>query len=170
MIDILFAVMQVHLDHKHMGLGGDDSWSRSCHEKYLVPAVPYSFSIRFCPITSATSGHDIYKLQLWKNSWHLNNCAHFCSFSICYWFPDHSFPLSITPVFSWLAEVTTILKFTYNSCVLAGQAPGMLDWRLNHASTICLLSIISNLLHWYTTSHNNFELTIKMGCINFICL
>lgn len=56
--------VEVHLDHKHMGLGGDDSWSPSCHEKYLVPAVPYSYSIRFCPITSATSGHDLYKLQL----------------------------------------------------------------------------------------------------------
>lgn len=54
----------VHLDHKHMGLGGDDSWSPTCHDKYLVPAVSYSFSIRFCPITSPTSGHEIYKSQL----------------------------------------------------------------------------------------------------------
>ncbi|KAJ6934521.1 hypothetical protein NC651_009511 [Populus alba x Populus x berolinensis] len=56
--------IEVHLDHKHMGLGGDDSWSPCVHDKYLVPAVPYSFSIRLCPITAATSGLEIYKSQL----------------------------------------------------------------------------------------------------------
>ncbi|KAJ6346767.1 hypothetical protein OIU76_003447 [Salix suchowensis] len=29
--------IEVHLDHKHMGLGGDDSWSPCVHDKYLVP-------------------------------------------------------------------------------------------------------------------------------------
>ncbi|GFY94928.1 glycoside hydrolase family 2 protein [Actinidia rufa] len=56
--------IEVHLDHKHMGVGGDDSWSPTVHEKYRVPASLYSFSVRFCPITAATSGHDIYKSQL----------------------------------------------------------------------------------------------------------
>ncbi|KAJ6387945.1 hypothetical protein OIU77_026497 [Salix suchowensis] len=56
--------IEVHLDHKHMGLGGDDSWSPCVHDKYLVPAVPYSFSIRLCPITAATSGLEMYKSQL----------------------------------------------------------------------------------------------------------
>lgn len=56
--------IEVHLDHKHMGLGGDDSWSPTVHDQYLIPAVPYSFSIRLSPITQATSGHDIYKSQL----------------------------------------------------------------------------------------------------------
>ncbi|KDP40530.1 hypothetical protein JCGZ_24529 [Jatropha curcas] len=56
--------IEVHLDHKHMGLGGDDSWTPCTHDKYLVPAVPYSFSIRFCPITAATSGPQIYESQL----------------------------------------------------------------------------------------------------------
>ncbi|XP_052176349.1 uncharacterized protein LOC127790740 isoform X2 [Diospyros lotus] len=56
--------IEVHLDHKHMGLGGDDSWSPCVHDKYLVPALPYSFSIRFFPVTAATSSHDIYNSQL----------------------------------------------------------------------------------------------------------
>ncbi|XP_039016555.1 beta-galactosidase-like isoform X2 [Hibiscus syriacus] len=56
--------IEVHLDHKHMGIGGDDSWTACVHEKYLVPAVPYSFSIRLCPITAATSGQDLFKSQL----------------------------------------------------------------------------------------------------------
>ncbi|XVE52295.1 hypothetical protein DITRI_Ditri02bG0111300 [Diplodiscus trichospermus] len=58
--------IEVHLDHKHMGIGGDDSWTPCVHEKYLVPAVPYSFSIRLCPVTAANSGQNIYKSQLPK--------------------------------------------------------------------------------------------------------
>ncbi|WCJ39089.1 Beta-galactosidase [Euphorbia peplus] len=56
--------IEVHLDHKHMGLAGDDSWSPCVHDKYLVPAVPYSFSMRFCPITATTSGLQLYKSEL----------------------------------------------------------------------------------------------------------
>jgi len=56
-------VLQVHLDHKHMGLGGDDSWSPCVHNQYLIPPVSYLFSVRLCPVTPATSGYDIYKSQ-----------------------------------------------------------------------------------------------------------
>lgn len=55
--------IEVHLDHKHMGLGGDDSWTPCVHDQYLIPPVPYSFSIRLCPVTAANSGHLIYKSQ-----------------------------------------------------------------------------------------------------------
>ncbi|XP_027114160.1 uncharacterized protein LOC113760377 [Coffea eugenioides] len=55
--------IEVHLDHKHMGLGGDDSWSPCVHKNYLVPAVPYSFSIRFRSLTGSTSGYEIYRGQ-----------------------------------------------------------------------------------------------------------
>ncbi|MCO5613035.1 hypothetical protein L7F22_067309 [Adiantum nelumboides] len=44
--------IEVHLDHKHMGLGGDDSWSPCVHEKYLVQPEPCAFSLSFCPVTS----------------------------------------------------------------------------------------------------------------------
>ncbi|GAB2266030.1 hypothetical protein Dimus_001060 [Dionaea muscipula] len=56
--------IEVHLDHKHMGLGGDDSWSPCVHEEYLIPAVPYSFSIRLRALTAVSSGLDIYRSQL----------------------------------------------------------------------------------------------------------
>ncbi|KAH9617726.1 hypothetical protein KSS87_001056 [Heliosperma pusillum] len=56
-------VIEVHLDHKHMGIGGDDSWTPCVHSKYMIPPVPYSFSIRLSPVTSGTSGHDIYSAQ-----------------------------------------------------------------------------------------------------------
>ncbi|XP_074592645.1 uncharacterized protein LOC141848510 [Curcuma longa] len=55
--------VEVHLDHKHMGLGGDDSWTPCVHDEYLVPPVPYSFSIRLSPIIPPTTGQDIYRSQ-----------------------------------------------------------------------------------------------------------
>ncbi|KAL8246647.1 hypothetical protein R6Q59_007863 [Mikania micrantha] len=55
--------IEVHLDHKHMGIGGDDSWTPSVHDKYVVPPSPCSFSIRFSPLTDATSPHDIYEAR-----------------------------------------------------------------------------------------------------------
>lgn len=61
---LVLVLLQVHLDHKHMGLGGDDSWTPCVHDKYLVPAVAYSFSIRLSPLTAATSGYGIYKSQM----------------------------------------------------------------------------------------------------------
>lgn len=68
-----------------MGIGGDDSWSPCVHDKYLVRAVDYSFSVRLSPVTAATSGHSIYKSQLQKK-WniHLTLWPHnFCLLS-CY--------------------------------------------------------------------------------------
>ncbi|EPS69196.1 hypothetical protein M569_05571, partial [Genlisea aurea] len=56
--------IEVHLDHKHMGVGGDDSWSPCVHDKYLVPPLPYSFAIRFSPLSRPNSGHTLYKSQL----------------------------------------------------------------------------------------------------------
>jgi beta-galactosidase len=37
------------LDHVHMGVGGDDSWSPSVHAEYLVPPAVYSFSVSLMP-------------------------------------------------------------------------------------------------------------------------
>ncbi|XP_022139268.1 uncharacterized protein LOC111010223 isoform X2 [Momordica charantia] len=56
--------IEVHLDHQHMGVGGDDSWSPCVHDDYLLSPVAYSFSMRFYPITPSASGHDAYKSQL----------------------------------------------------------------------------------------------------------
>ncbi|XP_072993143.1 uncharacterized protein [Typha latifolia] len=52
--------IEVHLDHKHMGVGGDDSWSPCVYEQYLVPPVPYSFSVRLCPLFPSSSCKEIY--------------------------------------------------------------------------------------------------------------
>lgn len=40
----------VMLDSEHMGVGGDDSWSPSVHEQYLVRPGLHSFSLALLPI------------------------------------------------------------------------------------------------------------------------
>ncbi|KAK9846491.1 hypothetical protein WJX81_005231 [Elliptochloris bilobata] len=40
----------LHLDHRHMGVGGDDSWSPSLHREYAVPPARYSFSMLLLPL------------------------------------------------------------------------------------------------------------------------
>ncbi|PRW56286.1 Beta-galactosidase isoform A [Chlorella sorokiniana] len=49
----------VHLDHRHMGVGGDDSWSPTVHEEHLVPPGQYGFSLLLKPLEgAAASGPD----------------------------------------------------------------------------------------------------------------
>ncbi|KAG0622115.1 hypothetical protein M758_3G073200 [Ceratodon purpureus] len=60
--------IEVHLDHKHMGIGGDDSWTPCVHPQYLVPPQSYQFSIRFCPLTRQSSPLKICQTQLEKMS------------------------------------------------------------------------------------------------------
>jgi beta-galactosidase len=37
-------VIHVHIDHQHMGVGGDDSWSPSTHKEYLLEQNRYRYS------------------------------------------------------------------------------------------------------------------------------
>jgi beta-galactosidase len=37
--------IHVHMDAAHMGVGGDDSWSPSVHEEFLVPPDTYEFDL-----------------------------------------------------------------------------------------------------------------------------
>ncbi|KAF7040301.1 hypothetical protein CFC21_050210 [Triticum aestivum] len=57
--------IEVHLDHMHMGVGGDDSWTPCVHEEYLLsPAASYRFSLRLRPLSPSSSCHDIYSSRL----------------------------------------------------------------------------------------------------------
>ncbi|GJM91868.1 hypothetical protein PR202_ga08286 [Eleusine coracana subsp. coracana] len=58
--------IEVHLDHRHMGVGGDDSWSPCVHEQYLLPPTRYAFAMRLCPLLPSSSCYDIYRSQLPK--------------------------------------------------------------------------------------------------------
>ncbi|MFT7314988.1 MAG: beta-galactosidase, partial [Paraglaciecola sp.] len=40
-------VIHVYIDHQHMGVGGDDSWSPSTHKEYLLEKKQYRYSLSF---------------------------------------------------------------------------------------------------------------------------
>ena len=44
---VVDAMVHVHIDHQHMGVGGDDSWSPSTHKKYLLENKQYNYSLTF---------------------------------------------------------------------------------------------------------------------------
>ncbi len=39
---------------QQMGVGGDNSWGARTHEKYTLPAKPYSFSFTLLPFSPET--------------------------------------------------------------------------------------------------------------------
>jgi len=54
----------VNIDLAQMGLGGDDSWSPRVHEKYRIPAKPYSYSFRLKGIDNASNIDQITHTKL----------------------------------------------------------------------------------------------------------
>jgi hypothetical protein len=45
--------LSVCLDTAHMGLGGDDSWSRTVYPQYRVRAGTYKWAVGVCTISHA---------------------------------------------------------------------------------------------------------------------
>ena len=41
---------EILLDHKQMGIGGDNSWGAQVHDEFSVKVQPYSYSFVFEPI------------------------------------------------------------------------------------------------------------------------
>ncbi|GLI68193.1 hypothetical protein VaNZ11_012533 [Volvox africanus] len=42
-----------HLDHLHMGVGGDDSWSPTVHPEFLIPPAVYEWQMVLAPCTTS---------------------------------------------------------------------------------------------------------------------
>ncbi|SJL83375.1 beta-galactosidase [Vibrio palustris] len=42
--------LHVHLDAYHMGIGGDDSWTPSVHQEYLLQDTGYQYQLTFSPL------------------------------------------------------------------------------------------------------------------------
>jgi beta-galactosidase len=40
----------LHLDGRHMGVGGDDGWASQVHEEFLIYPGEYRFALRVRPI------------------------------------------------------------------------------------------------------------------------
>ena len=45
-------VIHLHIDHQHMGVGGDDSWSPSTHKEYLLERKQYTYSLTFSAMST----------------------------------------------------------------------------------------------------------------------
>ena len=43
--------LYLRIDHKHMGVGGDDSWSPSVHKEYQLTDKSYRYQLSFKPKT-----------------------------------------------------------------------------------------------------------------------
>jgi len=41
--------IDLNIDYRQMGVGGDDSWGAKTHPEYRLPAKDYSYSFRFRP-------------------------------------------------------------------------------------------------------------------------
>ncbi len=46
----------INLDHRQMGVGGDDSWGALAHEPYRLPAKAYRYRFRLRPFASVIDG------------------------------------------------------------------------------------------------------------------
>jgi len=53
--------LHVHLDAAHMGVGGDDSWSPSVHEPYLLPPRAYAFELVLAPGAGGERAEEAWK-------------------------------------------------------------------------------------------------------------
>jgi len=49
------------IDHKQMGVGGDNSWGAHPHEQYTLPAQNYEFSFQLIPFKTASNLFEIYR-------------------------------------------------------------------------------------------------------------
>lgn len=56
--------VDLNLDYKQMGVGGDDSWGARTHEEYTLPSKPYEYSFRMIPFNLGTqSPETLYNLH-----------------------------------------------------------------------------------------------------------
>lgn len=54
------GTIQIHLDHAHMGVGGDDSWSPSVHNDAIIKDCAWKFGLILVPITAQSNPESIY--------------------------------------------------------------------------------------------------------------
>jgi len=52
--------VEVHLDHVHMGVGGDDSWSPSVHKDAQIDDSYWKFGLVLSPIPHQSDASDFY--------------------------------------------------------------------------------------------------------------
>ena len=60
-------LINVHIDHKQMGVGGEDSWGSQPLPQYQLPAKKYSYSFTMVPIPKNSNPVTISKNVIRKN-------------------------------------------------------------------------------------------------------
>ena len=51
--------LYLHLDHRHMGVGGDTAWTRSVLPRYFVSPGTHRWAVRLRPFSGATPSHPL---------------------------------------------------------------------------------------------------------------
>ena len=55
--------VDLNIDYRQMGVGGDDSWGARTHDEYTLPARPYTYTFRMIPFFVETqTPEDLYRL------------------------------------------------------------------------------------------------------------
>jgi beta-galactosidase len=59
-------LIEIHIDHQQMGIGGDNSWGEHTMEKYKLLDKTYAYSFWIKPLKPATSKKEITKIEFSK--------------------------------------------------------------------------------------------------------
>nr|MCU0229110.1 DUF4981 domain-containing protein [Bryobacterales bacterium] len=60
------SVVTWNLDHKQMGVGGDDSWGAQTHAQYTLPASqPYRYAFVLVPVSAARTDYNTLSKTAW---------------------------------------------------------------------------------------------------------
>jgi beta-galactosidase len=51
--------VDLNIDYKQMGVGGDDSWGARTHDEYTLPARPYAYTFRMIPFFIETQSPEL---------------------------------------------------------------------------------------------------------------
>lgn len=54
----------LHLDARHMGVGGDDGWMASVHKEFLIPPGRYHFRLVLRPVTPSDDLAELGRIQI----------------------------------------------------------------------------------------------------------
>ena len=49
---IIKVLIEIHIDHLQMGVGGDNTWGYHTHDKYKLLDNNYSYSFVLCPVVA----------------------------------------------------------------------------------------------------------------------